>query len=70
MAQAGRNLEKIANECRLINDSMASIGAAVTPCTMPGFGHLFKIDEDEVEVESADLPKSKVRSLLLQISSS
>lgn len=65
MAQAGRNLEKIANECRIINNSMASIGAAVTPCTMPGFGPLFKIDEDEIEVGlgvhgEAGISKSKV----------
>lgn len=71
MAVDGQNLQTIANECRRINNSMASIGAAGTPCTMPGFGPLFKVDEDEIEVGlgvhgEAGISKSKVLSFLLR----
>lgn len=50
MAENGKSLPDIADECRLVNKCMATLGAAVSSCTVPGAGPLFKISSEEVDI--------------------
>ena len=50
MAKCGVKLSYIAAECRQINDSMSTLGATVSSCTVPGVGSLFNLGPDEVEI--------------------
>ena len=50
MAERGMSLQKIAEECRAVNSKAATMGAAVTACTVPGQGPLFDIGADEIDV--------------------
>lgn len=50
MAKLGVKLSYIAAECRVINDSMSTLGATVSSCTVPGVGPLFQLGHDEVEI--------------------
>ena len=51
MAEKGVSLMNIAKECRIVKTKVATNGAAVTACTLPGQKEaLFKIEVDEIEL--------------------
>lgn len=75
MAECGKSLSDIVNECRLINSSMATIGATVSSCTVPGSGLLFEIGPDEVDIGvgihgEAGVHRTKVRIIICRRKSS
>jgi dihydroxyacetone kinase-like protein len=49
-AEQGYELARLADLCRRVNVSGRSMGAALTPCTIPAKGTLFQLGEDEMEV--------------------
>lgn len=72
MARNGVNLSYIAAECRLINDSMSTLGASVSSCTVPGVGPLFQMESDEIEIGlgvhgEAGMCRRKVRDILITL---
>lgn len=50
MAERAMSLSDIASECRKVNSRMATIGSAVTACTLPGQKPLFEIAADEMDI--------------------
>lgn len=69
MAECGKSFSDIVNECRLINNSIATIGATVSSCTVPGSGLLFEIGPDEVDIGvgihgEAGVRRTKVRIVI------
>lgn len=49
-AKMGKNLTELVQEFNILKENIASFGCAVSPCTVPGVGPLFKINSDEVEI--------------------
>lgn len=67
MAEKGMSLLDIVNESRVINTKMATMGSAVTACTVPGQGTLFELAADEIEIGlgihgEAGVLRTKVRA--------
>jgi phosphoenolpyruvate---glycerone phosphotransferase subunit DhaK len=50
-AEAGYNLQQVADLCRRVNINARSMGMALTSCTMPAKGSpIFELGEDEIEI--------------------
>ncbi|KAL3873112.1 hypothetical protein ACJMK2_036268 [Sinanodonta woodiana] len=50
LAEEGRSLEEITQCAKDVASSMGTIGLALGPCSVPGTGPLFHIQEDEIEL--------------------
>jgi dihydroxyacetone kinase-like protein len=50
-AEAGHDLQTVADLCRRVNDNVRSMGMALTSCTVPSAGKpTFELEDDEIEV--------------------
>lgn len=72
MAARSKTLSEIVSECQLISQSMATLGSAVSSCTVPGVGTLFEIASDQVDIGlgihgEAGIRRIKVLKFLLFI---
>lgn len=50
MAANGKSLKEISEECRKVSENVATIATAVTPCSIPGAGPLFHMNDDEIDM--------------------
>ncbi|XP_033214433.1 triokinase/FMN cyclase-like isoform X2 [Belonocnema kinseyi] len=49
LAKRGHNLEDVTKYAKIVAQNMATYGAALTACTLPGQGLMFEIPADEIE---------------------
>ena len=50
MAEAGKSLEEILATVKAVSSKMGTMGLALGPCSLPGQGPLFSVDEDKLEI--------------------
>ena len=50
MAEAGKSLEEIVATVKAVSSKMGTMGLALGPCSLPGQGPLFSVDEDKLEI--------------------
>ena len=50
MAEAGKSLEEIVTTVKAVSANMGTMGLALGPCSLPGQGPLFSVDDDKLEI--------------------
>ena len=50
MAEAGKSLGEIVTTVKAVSANMGTMGLALGPCSLPGQGPLFSVDDDKLEI--------------------